>query len=246
MIISGVTLTGVTVVDGQLPITENLQVYLSPDSYPGTGTTWTDSQGQASATLSGSPVYDPTTGFTFDGTTQYARMPSVDGATDFNNNNNYTVEIWFKPSSGQPSATLATVFEKWNSAGQSRYPYVFRYNESIETIGISVYDGVNNPGSFMAGFNTGTWHQVVGVFDFNTDDLMGYHNGSADTSTSLAGVGAVSNTSQVGLAHRIPPGGIGTQFLYKGSMGIIRIYNRALTSAEILQNFNADRSRFGI
>jgi hypothetical protein len=246
MIISGVTLIGVTVVDGQLPITENLQVYLSPDSYSGTGTTWTDSQGQASATLSGAPTYDAATGFTFNGTTQYARMPSVDGVTNFNNNNNYTVEVWFNPSSGQSSATLATVLEKWNSTNQGRYPYVFRYNESIETIGISVYDGVNNPGSFMSGIDTDTWHQVVGVFDFNTDELTGYHNGSADTSTSLAGVGTVSNTSQVGLAHRIPSGGSGTQFLYKGSIGVIRIYDRALASSEILQNFNATRDRYSL
>jgi hypothetical protein len=244
MIVQGVSLRGVTVVDVG-PVTDNLVVSLTPATYPGSGTTWTDPVSSASATLSGSPTYNAATGFTFNGTTQYARMPSIDGVTNFTNTSTYTVEVWFNPDSGQPSSTLATLLEKWNSTNQSRYPYVVRYNESATTLGFSVYDGVNNPGAFVAGYTPGNWHQSAGVFDFVSDTITPYRNGSASTAVSLAGVNQVSNTSQVGIAHRINPSGA-AQLFFKGSIGIIRIYNRALTASEVLQNYNADKSKYGL
>lgn len=242
MKIQGVALRGVTVVDGG-PVTENLVVSLTPATYPGSGTTWTDPVSSASATLTGSPTYNAATGFTFDGTTQYARMPSIDSVTNFTNTSAYTVEVWFNPAAGQPSNTLATVLEKWNSTNQSRYPYVMRYAENTGTMGVSAYDGVNNPGAFITGFATGAWHQAVGVFDFVADTLTPYRNGTPGTAASLAGVNQVSNTSQVGIAHRITTLGA-AQFLFKGDIGIIRMYNRALTAAEVLQNYQADSWRY--
>jgi len=244
MIIQGVALRGVTVFDGG-PVTDDLVVSLTPSTYPGSGTTWTDPVSSASATLTGSPTYNSATGFTFNGTTQYARMPSIDNVTNFTNTSAYTVEVWFNPAAGQPSNTLATVLEKWNSTNQSRYPYVMRYNESLSTMGVSAYDGVNNPGAFLTGFATGAWHQAVGVFDFVADTLTPYRNGTPGAATSLVGVNQVSNTSQVGIAHRINPAGT-AQFLFKGGIGIIRIYNRALTATEVLQNYNANKAVYGL
>lgn len=229
------------------PVTQYLQVSLTPDSYPGSGTTWTDSISGASATLTGSPTYDSQTGFTFDGTTsQYARMPSVDGETNFSNTAQYSVELWFNPAAGQPSGTLATLFEKWNSTNQSRYPYVFRYGENTSTVNIAAYDGVNGPTASVPGVTTGSWYQLVVVFDFVADTMTPYLNGvAAGSPVSLAALNQVSNTSQVGIAHRI--GTTGTaEFMYKGSIGIIRIYSQALSSADVAQNFNADRGRYGL
>jgi hypothetical protein len=214
-------------------------------SYPGSGTTWTDPVSSASATLTGSPAYNAQTGFTFNGTTQYARMPSSDGVTNFGNTDAYTVEVWFNPDAGQPSATLATVLEKWNSTNQGRYPYVFRYNQTSGVMQVAAYDGVNNPTSTVSGVTTGGWQQVVGVFDFVSDVLTPYRNGSAGSTVSLVGVNQVSNTSLVGIAHRINTGGE-TQFMFKGSIGIVRIYNTALTSAQVLQNYNAMTDRYGL
>jgi hypothetical protein len=34
--------------------------------------------------------------------------------------------------------------------------------------------------------------------------------------------------------------------MFKGSIGIVRIYNTALTSAQVLQNYNANKSRYGL
>ena len=37
-----------------------------------------------------------------------------------------------------------------------------------------------------------------------------------------------------------------SQEWFKGNIGIVRQYNRALTASEVLQNFNAQKSRYGL
>jgi hypothetical protein len=217
---------------------------LTPSSYVGSGNVWDASVGASDATLTGTPTYNSLSGFTFNGT-NYGRIPSVDGVTNFTNTDEYTVEIWFNPANYQGSSTLATIFEKWNQSNQSRYPYAFRYGESASTVSMAIYDGTNNQTLTSTGFTTNNWYQVVGVFNFTTDVMTIYKNGTPGSSISLSGVGAVGNTSSAGIAHRISTMG-GAQFYMKGTVGTIRIYNTALTSEEISTNYNADKSKYGL
>ena len=62
----------------------------------------------------------------------------------------------------------------------------------------------------------------------------------------LTGVNQVSNTSPVGIAGRVATTTGGLQIPFKGTVGIIRMYNTSLTSAQALQNFNANRSLYGL
>ncbi len=213
----------------------------------GTTSTWEDTVGTLDATMTGTPTYSSSRGYTFDGSTQYGRIASSNGINNFNNTDTYSVEVWFNPSSGQPSATLATVLEKWNSTNQSRYPYIFRYAEQFTNIAIAVYDGTNNPSLLISDINTNTWVQIVGIFNFTTDILTGYKNGSSTGTVSLAGVGTVSNTSLLGIAHRVGNSpGFAAEHMYKGSIGLVRFYNTALSAAQVSQLFTNTRSTFGI
>ena len=211
----------------------------------GTVSTWTDTAG-LNATMIGSPTYT-SLGYSFDGTTQYGRIASSTGINNFDNTDSYSVEVWFNPSSGQPNPGFgATVLEKWNSTNQSRYPYVFRYNESSTILTIAVFDGANNPGVHISAIPTNTWVQVVGVFNFTTDIMTGYKNGATTSTASLVGVGPVSNTSVLAIAHRTGINGTTPEFMYKGSIGLIRFYNTALSGAQVSQLFTNTRSTFGI
>jgi hypothetical protein len=212
----------------------------------GTVSTWTDTVGTLNATMTGSPTYSPSLGYTFNGSTQYGRIASSTGINNFNNTDSYSVEIWLNPSSGQPSASLATVLEKWNSTNQSRYPYVFRYIENSTSIDIAAYDGTRFPKINISGVATNTWVQVVGVFNFTTDIITAYKNGSSAGTVSLTNVGSVANTSRVAIGHRISTNGTSAEILFKGSIGMIRFYNTALSTEEVSQLFTNARSTFGI
>jgi hypothetical protein len=35
-------------------------------------------------------------------------------------------------------------------------------------------------------------------------------------------------------------------YYYNGNIGTVKVYNRALSAAEVAQNYNAQKSRFGL
>jgi hypothetical protein len=227
-------------------VTSNLQLELLPSSYVGSGTVWDTTVGGTDATLSGSPTYNISSGFTFNGTSSYGRIPSVNGVTNFTNSQQYTIEIWFNPANGQPNPGEAELLEKWNLNNEPRYPYTIRFNEGASSMLVAAYDGSNFPSVSLSGFPVNIWKQLVAVFDFVGDTLTVYRDGVSGGTTSLVGVGQVSNTSPVGIAGRVAAGTGGLQVPFKGTVGIIRMYDTSLTSAQVLQNFNADKSKYGL
>ena len=227
-------------------VTSNLQLELLPSSYVGLGTVWDTTVGDTDATLLGSPTYNELSGFTFNGTSSYGRIPSVNGVTNFTNSQQYTVEIWFNPANGQDNAGEAELLEKWNLNNEPRYPYTIRFNEGASSMLVAAYDGSIFRSISLSGFPVNTWKQLVAVFDFVGDTLTVYRDGVSGGTTSLVGVGQISNTSPVGIAGRVAVGTGTLQVPFKGTVGIIRMYDTSLTSAQVLQNFNADKSKYGL
>jgi len=90
--------------------------------------------------------------------------------------------------------------------------------------------------------NTTNWYQVVGTYTSGSRKL--YINGvqvNSDTKT-----GTIS-TNSGGMSIGVYGGYSGSRgYYYNGNLSICRVYNRVLTQAEIAQNFNATRKRFGI
>ena len=224
-------------------VIDNIKTSLLPFNATN-NTTWSTSTGTFSATMTGSPSYN-SLGYTFNGTSQYGRIPSSAGITDFTNADTYTIEVWFNPSSSQPTP-VTTVLEKWNLGNISRYPYTLRFNEGISNAYFACYDGTNFPSASLTGISVGNWYQVVGVFNFTTDVLSIYKNGVIGSTVSLVGVGQVSNSSPVGIAHRVSVDGLSAEFLFKGSIGLIRMYSSALSASDVSKNFEANRDIYGI
>ncbi len=240
--------------DGSVSITcllnSNLVFHLdasNSSSYSSSSnSTWKDLIRTNDATLYSTPTYNSSNGLTFNGTTQYGRIPSVAGVTDFTNTQQYSIEIWFNPSNGQANGSEAELLEKWNYTNEPRYPFTIRFNETGSSMTVACYDGTTFQYVVATGFPVNTWKQLVAVFDFVSKTLTVYRDGSSAGSITLTGINQVSNTSPIGIAGRVPYNATGVQVPFKGTIGIIRIYNTALTSSQILQNFNASKTRFGL
>lgn len=216
-------------------------------SYTGTQAVWKDLIGTNDATLIGTPNYNSSIGLTFNGTTQYGSIPSVSGVTDFTNTQKYSIEIWFNPSNGQPNSGEAELLEKWNKNNESKYPFSIRYNESTSSMSVACFDGSTYKSVIVTGYPVNTWKQIVGVFDFVAKTLTVYRDGVSAGNTSLAGINQVSNTSPIAIGTRLlSTGGQQANIMFKGTIGVIRIYNLSLTPSQILQNFNSNKVRFGL
>ena len=72
-----------------------------------------------------------------------------------------------------------------------------------------------------------------------------YHNGASDTTASGSSYDIASSSANWG-NMTIGNSSSRVTGYYDGWMGAVRVYNRALTGAEVLLNYNADKARYGL
>lgn len=203
-------------------------------SYPQKNSTWRDvSESGNDATLVNTPTYNSSGFLTFSDTgSEYAT------ATNLGDLSNWTVEAWVKFSkslSGKVSSVICNQFDlssKLNfSIGTNRAPT--SYN-----ICVGYFNGAwRNTNGFAPSLDT--WYHIAGTYDGTT--ITQYVNGSSNTTLNYTG------TSQSGGEIRLMrrwDGTVTSGNLVDGDLGIARIYDRALSAAEILQNYNAQSARF--
>ena len=99
-----------------------------------------------------------------------------------------------------------------------------------------------NSTSYVGTVNT--WYQLVYVFtNVASNTIETFVNGVSigTVSHSLASMLNTTNPLYIGSYN----GGEYPQW-FEGRIGIARLYNASLTSAQVLQNFNADKSKYGL
>lgn len=205
-----------------------------PLSYSGSGTVWKDLTGTVSnGTLQNSPTYSATSGggsFTFNGSNQYATFPNTTAL----DNQAYTIEAWFKTNVLSHSGFL---FEK--GSVNTSYSLFFEYNGYVyhRTNPLADLNVVT-----ATYFNTTSWFQMVATYVTGTGQRL-YVNGAQVASNSTAGtVGTNANGMSIGAY-----GGVsGNSYFFNGSIAICRIYSRAISLAEVQQNYNGQKARFGL
>lgn len=145
-----------------------------------------------------------------------------------------TVEVWIKTNSLNQNGFF---FEK--GSVNSQYA-LFQEGTNIQwrmNIG-----GITNLTTSSSVLSTSSWCQVVGTYISGTRRL--YVNGvqvNADTQT-----GTIATNSS-GMSVGAYGGTSGSNaYFYNGNIGIVRVYSNPLTAAQVMQNFNATRGRYGI
>ena len=195
-------------------------------SYPESGTTWTDLSGNRNnGTLINAPTYNSSNG----------------GSLAFNGSNQ-RVSTNFKPG-GQRSYFI---WVRYNSV--NALPNGFSLSGTQE-INAYNYLGIANGGIFYyyAGTSGGwinstvlapnNWYQQ-GFVLFSDGSRKLYLNGAEILSES----GGLGNNSTA----EFSVGCVNTNHWVSGQIPIVMQYNRTLSSAEVLQNFNAQKARFGL
>jgi hypothetical protein len=86
----------------------------------------------------------------------------------------------------------------------------------------------------------GQWHYIVSRRQGTTHTILG--DGITNTASGTVSSTALNtNNITIGRSDQSP------SFDYmSGNIAQVSIYNRALTDAEILQNYNATKTRFGL
>ena len=206
-------------------------------SYPGAGTTWYDLSTKGNnAALTNAPVFgtDSTTGgnyFDFDGSSDYCLITTN---TALNAMEVPTFIAWFYADA---------ISAEGNLVSKEYAPRLLSHHGAGDTGGIQV----QYASSSYAKVNADTpalvasrWYMMVGNVNAGGDVRL-FMNGEHVGLTAGAADGVYTNGSNIGIGAK--PGG---SHFYNGKISIVQIYDRPLNHAEIKQNYNAHRARFGL
>lgn len=218
-------------------VTSNRVLHLDAgvsSSYSGTGSTWNDLSGNSNhATLYNSPAWSTTFGgmFTFNGTNNYAQPPA--GFANFTSG--ITVFSILNMGTGN-GAGWERIIDFGNGADVNNI--VFYRSGTTDSMSFYIAGGPNASATNII-TNSAMANYAV-TFDNSTTSF--YKNGSLFSSSSTVGtIGNVTrNNCYIGRSNWA------ADAYFESTIGILIIYNRALTATEISQNFNALRGRFGL
>ena len=226
--------------NGPTIVTDGLVLALDAgdrNSYPGSGTTWSDLAGSNNGTLTNGPTFDSNNGgaIVFDGADDYVLTTSSDIKYE---PQNFTVNVWF---------SLAGI-----TAANGYYGLIANLNNSFAN-GVGIYGNnnvlrftINQAGdpdvnfAYYTGIQYNTIYNVQATYD--NSNLKLYINGVlVDTVARSETVNYTQALWDIGVGSLA--GGI---YSFDGSVYHTSLYNRPLNAAEVLQNYNATKGRFGL
>jgi len=220
-------------------VTDNLYQYYDvseSSSYGGSGTTWTDIQGNYNLTLVGGPTYNQSqpAHFDFDFVNDRARGASNYGASS----DDMSVEVWFRADSINTRYRYSLAAALETTLTNRRFLLNIERGAKLRFIAIGPTG--TNLGTLLttATFSAGTWYHVCATKSGTTSTI--YINGSSSTSMTLSG-STLGTCNLFVVAERQ----LSSLDLFNGDIAKVRVYSDALTSSEVSTNYNEEKSYFG-
>jgi hypothetical protein len=215
----------------------------NPTSYPGSGTIWKDQTvNQNNGTLTNGPTFDSGNGgsIVFDGSNDYVDFDDILDLSTL------SVSMWINCDVYNSGRQF--LFGKWKNSHRA---YALVLNQSGTSAGsitsqISIDGGSSNIGlatdSGVIDAN-GTWFNVGFTHDGTT--LKTYVNGVLGATATIGGA-YTSGTAHVAVGTILFSNDTSPLNPFNGQIANTQVYNRALSSSEVLQNYNALKGRFGL
>jgi hypothetical protein len=223
------------------PVSSNLLLHyntFNTSSYNGSGATITDLSGNGrNGTITGSPTWT-TNYFTF--VDDYITTPNLSSVITAANET-HSVELWVYPTNNG-------VLVQYNETTTPNYSYHFSAIEIVSgNLEVGLWNGsvVGSTGNIGAvSFNR--WNQIV--LTYNGSVCKGYIDGVYKGSVNVEWLSPMNYSYplfHMNFGYRTTTNqGNGNDL--RGRFGIMRVYNKSLTDAEVLSNYNADKSNYGL
>jgi hypothetical protein len=225
-------------------VTSNLLMYVDASkssSYSGSGTTWYDLSGNGKhLSLTNGPTFVGGSSpkyFSFDGTNDEAGTTSI---TTFNNTNNVSgsLEGWVRISDTTGYRHIMGFRDEVSPYDNFFFLLLFDTPNTEAAVSI-------NSSNLIINYNPGNnywtlWKQIVFTFDRSDSKTRLYVNGSLVATSSGTVSGTFGTLGSVG--YKVG----GSTFYTQMDGSKFLVYNKALSSTEVSQNYNAFKSEFGL
>lgn len=205
-------------------------------SYPGSGTAWSDLSGNSNNfSLINGPTFSNTNLGTivFDGTNDYLQISSL----VWNYNADFTIQFWFNTNSLGGVNGYGLFFNGDTGSNTNRVQIAGDSDGSIllNTVASTVGDNFVSAAGLVT---VGNWYNFAAVR--NSGVITVYLNGISVASGNVNYTPSQQSNLYVGFVRSS-----GALWYLNGRMSSILINNRSLSVNEVLQNYNATKSRFG-
>lgn len=203
-------------------------------SYVSGSTTWNDMLSSTTGSLINGPAFNSSYGgsISFDRTNDYVNL----GPTSNTTSSIFTYCFWAAPSGSAISGLAISLLGNSRQAGP---PQVYLSNGLF----LLVHQDIIEMGSCSLASSRpdGNWNYYC--VSYASPIMSFYINGNLiNTASRAATFTFSSNNRWIGAR-----GNIGNPAqVYGGQISIVNFYNRVLSASEIAQNYNAQKSRFGL
>ena len=220
---------------------DNMVLHYNPgmtESYPGTGTSLVDLSGNGlTGTMSNLAFTTPA--FTYNGTSSQVSIPDNEALEP--GSGNWTIEAWFQPT--QFTVNAQTVLGKFGNGGTSSIiSYALRQGDGYIRADFS--NGTNALSSDNYSLSLNNWVQMVYVWDRVNSTLYTYSNGVLKQTKTITISGGIRN-GNTNLYIGSYNGGEYIQY-FKGQIGIVKMYKKALSTTEVQNNYNSNKALYGL
>ena len=197
-------------------------------SYPGSGDVWTDLAGSNNGTLTNGPTFSSANGgsIVFDGSDDSITTSYGPQLSDF------TITAWFKSVGG--GLDYNRVVDKDYINGL----WIGRQNNIANSWGGGVRESSVPHGRYI-NLPDNQWNMIVSRREGTIHTIYG--NGISNFVSGIVSSSALSTTT-----FAFGNWSIQNAQQLVGNIAQVLIYNRALTPAEILQNYNATKGRYNL
>jgi len=216
-------------------------------SYSGSGTTWTDRSGNGNnGTLTNGPTFDSNNrgSLSFDMLNDYIDCGN-DTNVQFNSYSEMSMEAVFKTdfnvTDGHGNALICNR-QSWN---QGNVCFTMWHVQSNNSMMVQIGTNTSNQHvsvNTTSSINDGNIHHIQAVYDGS--QIKVYFDGVLEATASQTGNILNRNAKLfigVGTTNATSPS---YAYAWNGNIYSVKLYNKALTAAEVLQNYNATKGRF--
>ena len=174
--------------------------------------------------------FDSNSQLTFDGTDDYI---SIDSVAPLIAGGDFSLEALIKG----PTQDHKSIISINTSGGANRALFMVR------SASMGIFDG----GTWYIGnidVDDNKWHHVVLSYTRSTKNAVIYVDGEVSKNATTGNQITVSSSDKVSIGMEYD--GSSVTDVFNGKIAVAKVYNKALTAAEVTRNFKARRSRFGL
>ena len=231
-------------------VTDGLVLAADPanhKSYIGSGTNLNSTIGDEVGALTNNPSFNTTEAggtITLDGSNDFVTFGNASVA-NFDHDDSFTYEIWLRTTA---NASKYIVGKNESSGNYRGVEITYRGNANVGKIAFFIRNTNASSNRIVVGTENATyrgnnWHHIVCTYNGSgeatgMDIIIDTVNDTTTVSTGDIS-GGITSTSNLCIGSRN-----GATTYIPGTFGAFKIYNKVLTSAEILQNYNALKNRF--